>query len=63
MAAAEALKILKDISDDDCLTLGFDPVRARPAWMIVSNLPVCPPCVRPNVAFDSVNRSEDDLTY
>lgn len=31
--------------------------------MIIKNLAVAPPPVRPNVIMSSSNRSEDDLTY
>ena len=31
--------------------------------MIIKNLTVAPPPVRPNVIMSSSNRSEDDLTY
>jgi len=43
--------------------MGLDPGRSRPDWMIISVLPVTPPCVRPNIALDAVTRSEDDLTH
>jgi len=59
----EILRILKKISSEDCFALGFDPSRARPDWMILTYLAVCPPQVRPSVAFDATLKSEDDLTF
>jgi DNA-directed RNA polymerase II subunit RPB1 len=59
----EALKVLKRISDSDCELLGFRPTVSRPENMIIQNLAVAPPPVRPSVAMSSSNRSEDDLTY
>ena len=59
----EALRILRGISDEDCVALGFDPKFARPEWMILTVFPVPPPPVRPSVSMDSSARSEDDLTH
>eukprot|EP00918_Siedleckia_nematoides_P019258 GHVU01041037.1.p1 GENE.GHVU01041037.1~~GHVU01041037.1.p1 ORF type:complete len:480 (+),score=119.87 GHVU01041037.1:67-1440(+) len=61
LPAEEAMRILKAISDEDAKLLGFDPVRSRPEWMIISVLPVPPPAVRPYVQYGAA-RSEDDLT-
>ena len=58
----KALSILKNVSDEDCRILGFDPMHAHPSWFILQALPVPPHPVRPSVAFDSSTRSEDDLT-
>jgi DNA-directed RNA polymerase II subunit RPB1 len=41
--------------------MGFNEENAHPAWMIIKNLPVAPPPVRPSVA--TTARSEDDLTH
>ena len=59
----DCLRILKKISDEDCKALGFDPERARPEWMLLTVLAVCPPQVRPSVSVDATLRSEDDLTF
>ena len=59
----EALRILKGISDEDCVALGFNPDFSRPEWMILTVFPVPPPPVRPSVAMDAGARSEDDLTH
>ncbi|KAG2501690.1 hypothetical protein HYH03_000192 [Edaphochlamys debaryana] len=61
--AARALEILKRIPPEDCKALGFDCRFTRPDWMIIQNLPVPPPPVRPSVMMDSSSRCEDDLTH
>ncbi|KAL0487825.1 DNA-directed RNA polymerase II subunit RPB1 [Acrasis kona] len=58
-----AYNILKRMSDEDIITLGFNPDYARPEWMITTQVPVPPPQVRPSVQRGSSLRSEDDLTY
>ena len=63
LSPEECLRIFKKASEEDCRALGFDPTRARPDWMIINNLAVCPPQVRPSVSVDSTLRSEDDLTF
>jgi len=62
VTAEMALKILKNISDEDCIALGLSPEHAHPSWYILQVLPVPPHPVRPSVAFDASTRSEDDLT-
>lgn len=57
------MKVLERISDEDCDLLGFTPSISKPAYLIIKNLAVAPPPVRPSVAMSSTNRSEDDLTY
>ena len=56
--------IFKNISDEDCLLLGFDPEKSRPENMIHKNLPVPPISVRPSVRgeYSGGSTSEDDLT-
>lgn len=63
LPAAEAREILERIPDDRCKLIGLDPIHARPEWMIITVLPVPPPCVRPSITVDSNGRSEDDLTH
>lgn len=43
--------------------MGLDKQRCDPAFMIIENLAVAPPPVRPSVAMTNTMRSEDDLTY
>ena len=59
----EALKVLERIKDEDCEYLGFNAKVSRPEYMIIKNLAVAPPPVRPSVAMTNTMRSEDDLTY
>lgn len=51
------------ITDGDLRELGFDPLYARPEWMIVTALPVPPVNVRPSITLETGERSEDDLTH
>jgi DNA-directed RNA polymerase subunit A' len=53
----------EDIPDDDIETLGIDPERSRPEWMIMTVLPVPPVTARPSITLDNGQRSEDDLTH
>jgi DNA-directed RNA polymerase subunit A' len=53
----------EDIPDDDIETLGIDPGRSRPEWMILTVLPVPPVTARPSITLDNGQRSEDDLTH
>lgn len=56
LTAEKAHDILKAISDEDCVALGFDPRWSRPAWMVLTAFPVPPPAVRPSVMMDGTNR-------
>ena len=56
LSAAKAHDILSKISDEDCIALGFNIQFVRPAWMIITALPVPPPPVRPSVMMDSSAR-------
>lgn len=61
LPASKALQVLRRVRDEDYDRLGIDPRYARGDWMVLTVMPVCPPCVRPSVA-DNASRSEDDLT-
>jgi len=61
--ADEAYNVLRKMKDEDLKIMGFNREQGRPEWMIIKNLPVAPPPVRPSVAMPSGYRSEDDLTY
>ena len=54
---------LASVNDDDLRELGFDPLYARPEWMVVTALPVPPVNVRPSITLETGERSEDDLTH
>ncbi|MGQ4556611.1 DNA-directed RNA polymerase subunit A' [Halobellus sp. GM3] len=53
----------EDIPDEDIESLGIDPSRSRPEWMILTVLPVPPVTARPSITLDNGQRSEDDLTH
>lgn len=55
-------KIFDNISDYDVSLLGLDTERTHPKNMILTVLPVIPPCSRPYVVADG-NMCDDDLTY
>jgi len=57
------LRAFQRITNEDCRRLGFDPVYARPEWMICNALAVPPLTVRPSVVMDDHQRMEDDLTH
>ena len=63
LIADDARNILERITDEICRFIGLDPEKARPEWMIITVLPVPPPCVRPSITVDTNGRSEDDLTH
>jgi DNA-directed RNA polymerase II subunit RPB1 len=57
------LRAFQRITTEDCETLGFNPLFARPEWMICTVLAVPPLTVRPSVVMDDNQRMEDDLTH
>lgn len=63
LRAAEAFEILKRIDYETVELLGMNPKYSRPEYMIIKNLVVCPPCVRPSIELSSTAKSEDDLTH
>lgn len=63
IGAKIALSILRKISDEDCVFMGFHPVFSHPKNMIIEVLPVPPPVVRPSVMMDPTVRTQDDLTH
>ena len=58
LTAERVLEIFKNISDEDCVVLGLDPVFCRPDWMIVTVLPVPPLPVRPAVVMHGSARNQ-----
>ncbi|CAF1192209.1 unnamed protein product [Adineta ricciae] len=63
LTAAHVLEIFKLIPDSICRILGMDPQHSRPEWMILTVIPVPPPCVRPSVLIFGESSAQDDLTY
>jgi DNA-directed RNA polymerase beta' subunit len=58
----EARRILSNITEEHLEIMGLNKKTADPANMIIENLAVAPPPVRPSVAVTGATRSEDDLT-
>ena len=54
---------MERIPDEDLELFGFNPMSARPEWMVLQVLPVPPVYVRPSITLESGIRSEDDLTH
>lgn len=63
LTAADALRILRRVTDEDCRLLGLNPRFVRPERFICTVLLVPPPAVRPSVRHESGQRQEDDLTH
>eukprot|EP00808_Paulinella_micropora_P011550 g43657.t1 len=64
MTGEKILSIFQKIPDADVRLLGMCPDNAHPAWMILTEFPVCPPHVRPSVRRDASSPpSHDDLTF
>ena len=61
LSSREILKFLDSISDDDVRVLGFDPQLIHPRNLVLTALPVIPPCSRPTIISDG-DISDDDLT-
>jgi len=55
-------EIFDNILDEDVRLLGLDPTRTKPKNLVLTVLPVIPPCSRPYVVSDG-NICDDDLTY
>ena len=56
-------RIFKKIKDEDVDFLGLSSKHSRPEWMIIKDLCVPPPSMRPSIRQSNNQRSEDDLTY
>lgn len=60
----DCYNILRNVSDTDCLLLGFNPKVARPEDLIIQIFPVPPVIIRPTSKIDAFTSStmEDSLT-
>ena len=58
---SEIERVFKGIIDEDIQLFGFDPKRMHPSNLILSIIPVLPPCSRPYVITNG-DKCEDDLT-
>lgn len=61
--ADECYAVLRKMREEDLHLMGFSKEFGKPEWMIIKNLTVAPPPVRPSVAMPNMYRCEDDLTY
>lgn len=61
MTVEEIKKIFENISDEDVELLGFNPKVTHPCSLILTVIPVLPPCDRPYVQANG-NIGDDDLT-
>lgn len=61
LSTNEIFKMFDNLTNDDVSLLGFDPALIHPRNLIISVLPVIPPCSRPTVVTDSAI-CDDDLT-
>lgn len=55
-------RLFSKITDDDCKRLGFNPPHSHPSSLILNNIPVCPPLVRPSVQQGNGMMSQDHIT-
>jgi DNA-directed RNA polymerase beta' subunit len=61
VAISDIERVFTHIVDEDITLFGFNPHRMRPTSLILSIIPVLPPCSRPYVMTNG-ERCEDDLT-
>jgi len=64
LSAADCFNILKNISDEDSILLGFNPKIQRPEDLIISVFPIAPVIIRPSKKIDFMTAAtmEDGLT-
>lgn len=64
MTPRDCYKVLRNISDSDCVYLGFNPKSARPEDLIIGRFPVPPVIIRPTsrIDFYVFSTMEDALT-
>jgi DNA-directed RNA polymerase beta' subunit len=62
ITARQVFNVLRKLSETDCESLGLNYKYSKPKDMIIKNLIVPPPVVRPSVVMDSNSRTQDDLT-
>jgi DNA-directed RNA polymerase II subunit RPB1 len=64
LTPARVHNIFKNIDDDDCRLMGFDPTKNRPENFIIKNFPIPPVAIRPSVRLEMLSSgpTEDGLT-
>ena len=65
LSPKECVNILKNITDEDCILLGFDPNIQRPEDLIIEIFPIAPVIIRPSAKVDFMTAAtmEDSLTH
>ena len=61
LPSLKVYQIFEKISEDDCRLLGFNPEYCRPHWLLISNLPVMPPKLRPFCVSYNLMSKKDEL--
>jgi DNA-directed RNA polymerase II subunit RPB1 len=64
LSSRDCYNILRNVSDNDCFLLGFNPMMHRPEDLIIENFPIPPVIIRPTskVDFMSSATMENSLT-
>ena len=62
LTTTEIYQIFEGVTDEQVELLGFNPRLIKPLNLIISVLPVLPPCARPVVVSGEGSVSDDDLT-
>jgi DNA-directed RNA polymerase II subunit RPB1 len=64
LTPSKVYNIFKNIDDNDCRLMGFDPNKNRPEYFIIKNFPIPPVAIRPSVRLEMLSSgpSEDGLT-
>ena len=60
LPAAEAHLTLRHVTDEALGAMGVD---SRPESMVITALPIPPPCMRPSITVDGSFKGDDDLTH
>lgn len=61
LPAEYALHLFERFTDRQIELFGLDPSYAKPAWLIITILPIAPPSMRPSVKTEEHSKHEDDL--
>ena len=62
MSVEDIRNIFENVLSQDIVSLGLNPKNVHPRNLILTVLPVIPPCSRPFITADG-NICDDDLTY
>jgi DNA-directed RNA polymerase II subunit RPB1 len=61
LSAERIFEIFKNISDTDAKILGFEPKYFRPEDLIIKNLLIPPPAIRPSARLEALGSSYEDM--